>query len=433
MQAGIDVVAAFDVWHCAVEVYRRNVGPHATAVDLKDIHSVGPLIAAMKPALVAGGSPCQDFSSAGKRVEGENAALLRDFAMHVSVAMPEWFLLEQVPGARKSRAWSDAREIVVRAGYGLTEIVLNAAYYGVPQWRKRMFVIGRLGEADGFLESALRNAASDRPMTVRDCLGDEVGDCHYVHPRYHGRRGVHSTDDPSPAVRNARRPQPDSYVPHPNDANVIRCGAFFQRPYYGGRGVRSVDEPALTVIRTSRERPRPGYLSNPHPRDPAPASKVPTLTRAQVARIQGFPPDWDWTPAPRSRDKDQLIANAAPIPLVEAVGREIMRRAAGETIPAILGRFHQWLARRGLSRQGVLNVKTRVNRARRLLSGRTFAEPAAELAALEQAEGFKRLPVKTKSDLRCAIRLYAEWRSLPPVARRPKASPARPERQMRAA
>lgn len=114
-----------------------------------------------------------------------------------------------------------------------------------------------------------------------------------------------------------------------------------------------------------------------------------------------------------------MIANAVPMPLAEAIGRVILAREAGESIPEIHGRFGQWLRlRHCFTKAAVRNCKSRVNRARRLLGGRTFADSAAELAALDIAEGFNSLPAGTRSDLRRALRLYREWRAEPKAGRR---------------
>lgn len=414
-RAGFDLVQAYDSWPPAVETYRSNVGAHIWRHDLKDIFHVAPMIVALAPDLIAGGPPCQDFSMAGERIEGERAALTRAFAMLVCIARPTWFLMENVPGAANSQAWADARAMLVRSGYGLTEAKLDASFYGVPQSRKRLFVIGRLGESDGFLESALAAARSPRPMTVRDMLGDALGDAFYAHPRMPGKRGVWSADDPAPTMRgSSRRPMPPSYQPHPADAALVESGAYYTRPYYEGRGVRTLDEPAPSVIRTTRERPRPKYLASPHPADPVPAQQAAILTQEQVARIQGFPVGWCWPAGVTIRDIDQMIANAVPAPLAEAIGRVILTREAGESIPEIQGRFGQWLRQRhGFSKPAIRNAKSRVNRARRLLGGRTFGDLALELAALEAVKAFASLPAGTRSDLRAALRLYREWKAEP--------------------
>ncbi|PWK64626.1 site-specific DNA-cytosine methylase [Aminobacter sp. AP02] len=420
-RAGFDLVQAYDSWSPAVETYRRNVSHHVWQHDLKDIFHVAPMIVALAPDIIVGGPPCQDFSAAGERVEGERAALTRAFAMLVTLARPTWFLMENVPQAASSKAWADARAMLVKADYGLTEVKLNASFYGVPQARKRLFVIGRLGEANGFLDSTLAAARSTRPMTVRDMLGDALGDAFYAQPRMPGRHGIWSADGPAPTMcRSSRRPMPASYQPHPADADLLERGAFYTRPYYEGRGVRTLDEPAPSVIRTTRERPRPKYLASPHHADPIPASQAAILTQDQVARIQGFPIGWDWSAA-CSRDIDQMIANAVPAPLAEAIGRVILARQAGESIPGIQGRFGQWLRlRRGFSKAAVRNCKSRANRARRLLGGRTFADVAMELATLEATEGFSTLPTGTRSDLRAALRLLREWQAEPKARRKGK-------------
>lgn len=336
--------------------------------------------------------------------------------------------MENVPQAATSKAWREARAMLVKSGYGLTEAKVDASFYGVPQRRRRLFVVGRLGEVDGFLTSALAAARSDQPTTVRDMLGNGLGDAFYCHPRMPGKRAVWSSNEPAPTMRSSsRRPMPPDYRAHPDDATLLDAGAFYTRPYYAGRGVRTLDEPAPAVIRTSRERPRPHYLANPHPNDPVPALEAAVLTQEQVARIQGFPVDWDWSAA-NSRDTDQLIANAVPAPLAEAIGRVILARHAGETVPEIPGQFGQWLRRkRGFSKALVRNAKTRIHRARRLLGGRTFADHAVEIAALEAMEAFASLSVGTRSEMRSALRLLAEWRAEPPKSKQRKTGTANPE------
>jgi DNA (cytosine-5)-methyltransferase 1 len=409
-RAGCEIIQAYDSWDKAVEVYRRNVGSHVWRADLKDIFRIGPMLAALAPDMICGGPPCQDFSAAGERVEGERAALTRAFAMLVAIVRPQWFVMENVPLAARSQAWTDARAMLVKAGYGLTESKLDASLYGVPQRRRRLFVIGRLGEQHGFLESALASARSAQPMTIRNMLGNALGDACYFQPRVSGNRGIWSTDGPAPTIcRSSKRPIPPNYKPHPADAALVETGAFFTRPFYEGRGVRTLDEPAPAVIRTTRERPRPHYLANPHPADPVPATQAAVLTQEQVSRIQGFPIEWDWSSAP-SRDVDQMIANAVPAALAEAIGRVILAREAGESIPEIQGQYGQWLRRRhGFSKLAIRNAKSRLNRARRLLHGRTFADAALELSALESVPDFARLSKGVRSDLRAALRLYREW------------------------
>lgn len=119
--AGFKIVQAYDAWEPAVATYRENVGHHVWQHDLNDILGVGSMLASLQPDMICGGPPCQDYSVAGERQEGQNASMTKAFAMLVCIARPQWFLMENVEQAKNSKAWAEARTILQRAGYGLTE------------------------------------------------------------------------------------------------------------------------------------------------------------------------------------------------------------------------------------------------------------------------------------------------------------------------
>lgn len=410
-EAGFDIVGAFDAWPIAVETYNRNVGPHADVRDLGDLLSVVPDVIANAPDIIVGGPPCQDYSQAGRREEAQNARLTVAFAMIVAVAKPRWFLMENVTRALGSNAWSQARAILAKAGYGISESKIDASRYGVPQSRRRVFVVGRLGERDGFLASAVAAAATTEAMTLRDLFGSETPPAVYFPARSSARRSVWSGNEPAPTIREGNiRPLPSSYKAHPDDAALLENGYVYARPVRAGRGVRSVDEPFPTVTRTAWERPTSRYLSAPHPADPIAASETAVLTVPQISRIQGFPIWWTWR-ASAKRDILQMIANAVPAPVACRLGRVILDREEGRSAPAIEGRFLQWLAKRGRSKASARNVKALAGRARRLLGGRTFASLVLELAEIETVPEFQKLRKGTQSDLRQALRLLDEYQA----------------------
>lgn len=406
IDAGIEVIRAYDAWPVAVENYRHNIGPHAEIADLKNLLSIIPEIARLAPDMICGGPPCQDYSLAGRRQEGENASMTIAFAIIATAVRPEWIIMENVIQAAKSQAWSDARTMLKRAGYGLSESRTNASFYGAPQSRRRLIVTARLGERDGFLQSAIAAAASERPMTLRDFFAPVV-----KNPETSPvRRPLRSCDEEASVIRGRIRTFPETRRPHPDDVALVENGFVYSRPVRGGRGVRTIDEPYPTVTRTSWERPAPKYLSNPHPDDPAPAASTFALTRDQASRIQGFPEDWRWV-ARTQRDILQMIANAVPAPLAKAIGEIILARQAEQTVPAIEGRFLDWLERNGQRRTIARNIKASAMRARRLLGGRTYADSARELADLDAVAGFASLPKNTRSDLRRALVLLAQFES----------------------
>lgn len=101
--------------------------------------------------LLTGGSPCQDFSVAGKRagLEGNRSGLFHHFIRCLIEKQPKYFIWENVKGVLSSKSGKDFAFILnslAEAGYSLCWQVLNAKYFGVPQNRERVFVVGIRGE-----------------------------------------------------------------------------------------------------------------------------------------------------------------------------------------------------------------------------------------------------------------------------------------------
>jgi len=101
--------------------------------------------------LLVGGSPCQDLSIAGKRagLAGERSGLFDEYIRALKEKKPKYFIWENVKGALSSNGgWDFARVQIemAEAGYELWWQVLNATDFGIPQNRKRIFVIGFRGE-----------------------------------------------------------------------------------------------------------------------------------------------------------------------------------------------------------------------------------------------------------------------------------------------
>lgn len=100
--------------------------------------------------IVVGGSPCQSFSIAGKR-EGLAGAsgLIWEYIRCIQDVMPEWLVWENVPGALSSeRGWAFEQLLAALdgLGYGLAWRILDAQFFGVAQRRRRVFLVGHLGD-----------------------------------------------------------------------------------------------------------------------------------------------------------------------------------------------------------------------------------------------------------------------------------------------
>lgn len=273
-EAGFTIISSYDNWDAALDVYRLNFRHPVHKADLMDVENVIPLVARDNPEMIIGGPPCQDYSSAGMRDEnGGRAILTVKYAEIVTRIRPQWFVMENVSNILKYHKVFEAMDIFREHGYGISYHVLNAAYCGVPQRRKRFFMVGKLDEEDGFFDTYFERDFSEREMTMRDYFGDRLNiDAYYRHPRSYARRGVFSMDEPSPTIRGVNRPMPNGYQLHPND-------------------------PVNT-------------LENIRP-----------LTTMERAEVQTFPENFIW--AGKKTNVEQMIGNAVPVNLARYVANII--------------------------------------------------------------------------------------------------------------
>ncbi len=101
--------------------------------------------------LLVGGTPCQDFSVAGLRagMDGARGQLTVEFAHLAGRLRPRWLVWENVPGVLSidgGRAFGTFLGLLGQLGYGVAYRVLDAQHFGVPQRRRRVFVVGHLGD-----------------------------------------------------------------------------------------------------------------------------------------------------------------------------------------------------------------------------------------------------------------------------------------------
>ncbi len=274
INAGYDVVAGFDSWDEAIEVYKRNFNHPVIKQDLFNINEAVDAISTYSPDMIIGGPPCQDFSSAGKRNENNGRGdLTVAYARIISKIRPKWFVMENVERIKQTQKLLDAIKIYKETGYGLTQTVLDASFCGVPQKRKRFVMIGHLGDIDNFMIIQIKEKLSKAPMSVADYFGDNLDvKFYYRHPRSYIRRGIFSVDEPSPTIRGVNRPMPDGYKIHPND------------PVRSKEGVRA-------------------------------------LTTKERSMIQTFPYDFIFVGS--KTNQEQMIGNAVPVNLGKFIGEAI--------------------------------------------------------------------------------------------------------------
>lgn len=159
-QAGFDVAAAveYDPVHAAVHEYNfpntKTVCRDISKIDADWLRSEAKLNSGNEEVnLVCGGPPCQGFSLIGRRlIDDERNQLVFHFLRIVTGVRPKYFVMENVPGMATGGTASIISQLMREfedSGYRICEPerevrarILNAADFGVPQDRRRLFIIG---------------------------------------------------------------------------------------------------------------------------------------------------------------------------------------------------------------------------------------------------------------------------------------------------
>ena len=362
--AGFDIAAAFEFWNVAVDCYKQNFSHPVYQIDLSNTDEASKIIMEIKPDIIIGGPPCQDFSHAGKRIEASRASLTKSYADIINTVRPKYFVMENVDRAEKSNTFAEAREIFKSAGYGLTQIVLDASHCGVPQKRKRFFCIGALNASDDFAKEYLLKNVSEHATTLREYFGNSLDfEYYYRHPRNYSRRAVFSIDEPAPTMRGVNRPVPKGYPGHPNDACTLN-------------------------------------------------EDIRALTTLERALIQTFPPTYKW--CGNKTDMEQMIGNAVPVKLAEFVANALksyIDKNNTDKVSIDRDRFMDWLISvHNFSKRAASDTVSRVNRADKIYAISSVPD-SLYLFNLQQSEEFNDLSVSVRSQIKRATILYTDYLS----------------------
>lgn len=145
--AGIDIKIAVENNQYAAQSFEKN--HEKTSVLVDDIRNVNPEIFFPKsPFIVFGGPPCQGFSRSNtvtRNSKNEKNSLFEEFIRFIEVLSPEWCIFENVEGFvsfQKGKVLKELYDSLDRIGYTPSFDTLVASDYGVPQERRRFFMVG---------------------------------------------------------------------------------------------------------------------------------------------------------------------------------------------------------------------------------------------------------------------------------------------------
>ena len=147
--AGHNIIWANDIYEDAVATYKLNIGNHIVCKDIETI-STNDI---PECDIVIGGFPCQGFSVANtkRHIDDERNHLYKQFIRVVEAKKPKFFVAENVKGIL-SLGKGKVIEMIMNdfssLGYRVEKKVLNAAFYGVPQQRLRVIIVGVRNDID---------------------------------------------------------------------------------------------------------------------------------------------------------------------------------------------------------------------------------------------------------------------------------------------
>jgi len=251
--------------------------------------------------LLCGGFPCQDLSVAGAKVglDGTRSRLFWEYARLIGEAQPRWVVLENVPGLLSSNGGRDMGTVVgtlAQLGFGWAYRVLDAQYFGVPQRRRRVFIVGHSGgDWRRACEVLFDGDGVRRDPPARRTPGQKVGS---TLGGGSGNRGWCSDTDRMTFIPSAVKSR-------------------------DGKGVASSAEQPLVVtptlhhnygktISASDATLRPHVLAE---------ASVRRLLPLECERLQGFPDGW--TDQLSDSARYRCLGNAVAVPVVEWIARRL--------------------------------------------------------------------------------------------------------------
>jgi len=325
-RAGMECVAVCEIDKNAQSVLRRHF-PKAELFD--DVRKVGKETHGRKTIdLVCGGFPCQDVSIAGRRagLAGERSGLWFEFARIIDEIEPRWVVIENVPGLLSSNKGQDFAVIVqwlAERGYGVAWRVLDAQFFGVPQRRRRVFIVASFGNGSA-TEVLFESEGGERDNTKIRSEGKTIATTFTIRSgKDGGGKGYLGFDDGAMTLGG----QPQYLFDR-------------QRSDEYGEGSENVSTLSARDYKSATDL----ILWEPRLQDGTPriheSGIVPTLNTAQggqrqsmvgvrrlmpieCERLQGFPDGW--TDGQSDSARYRQLGNAVAVPVVEWIGRRIVK------------------------------------------------------------------------------------------------------------
>ncbi len=316
-QSGFEVISAVDMWEDAVMTYNHNrqnkVAQAITVEDYNDL-ILPNILDNHKITGIIGGPPCQGFSTVGRRViDDPRNKMYLEFYKAVRLASPTFFLIENVKGMLTLNKGAFVKDLIERfgpngLGYNITYQLINAADYGIPQNRYRVFYVGIKGKQFVFPEPY------SYKLTAKDGISD-----------LEGATSEHYGSDPQNSYQKGLRgsltkPFNQDYTEHSQQTISI----ISQVP--DGGNIRDLPSEVWQVRKYNKAFERMGTFKPSNTIDTGHRNyfhysepRIPTVRES--ARLQSFPDDFEILGTRGSQYKQ--VGNAVPPMLAKLIADNI--------------------------------------------------------------------------------------------------------------
>lgn len=323
-KAGFEIAFAIDMWNDAINTYNHN---HKNSVAIcKDIHELDSEFLSEfsekeKIVGVVGGPPCQGYSTVGTRdISDPRNHLYLEYCRVVEAVKPEFFVIENVRGLltlNKGMFKDDILNRFKKLGYNVSYKIVNAANYGVPQNRQRVFFIGIRNSEFEFPEEKgytvpTSEALSDLPLL--DNLDEHQETYNYVSSPLNEYQKLMRGDINTILNHNftVHTEQTKNIIGMVKDGGKI---SDLPEEYWGVRKYNKAFQRMNSKLPSNTI--DTGHRNYFHYKE----NRVPSVRES--ARIQSFPDDFVFIGSKTSQYKQ--VGNAVPPLLAEEIAKQIKK------------------------------------------------------------------------------------------------------------
>jgi DNA (cytosine-5)-methyltransferase 1 len=358
-QAGFTPAFVNDHYAAALETYYFNHQLPADRFYLGDIETLVENAERYRPLfkeiqLVAGAPPCQSFSMANRwqsPAEDPRNELYQYFLKMLQIIQPQWFIIENVEGIK--RIEQNIKQDVLnytQSNYHFVDFVVNAKDFGIPQNRKRYFLIGSLAKSKSELQHIVYQLETIKQNRVRFALKDALFGLPPLKTNPFSNQTEYDSDLHGFKIKKMESPQNDfldwinpkesfdntfllnhkSRFNNENDVKIfgllqqgenstaqsiqpynkyLNRAAIFKDKYY-----KLKEDAFCKTITSHMENDCHMYI---HP------TQARGLSPREAARVQTFPDNYFFRGS--IRDWYKQIGNAVPVKLAEVIGKEIIK------------------------------------------------------------------------------------------------------------